>query len=318
MFVHGIFSSSETWRATSQRLAGVLQITPYLADLPSTAVLESQAAVLDNAFAGLPASTIAIGHSQGGLISRQWSRTKALSGLLTLGTPHTGALAHRSRPGPHQLQLAGLQPCRAGHGHGLGAGLCLAGGRRPPGVPLQHPVGVVERRGDAHLLGGSRRLRARRSAARAGVGLPQRPQHLQQLCARGRGSGQTGRADLHRHRLLAGRRRGRSGPGPARAGVERHPDQPAGARLRGRVARHQLPANQLPRPRLRDAPAQPGGDDARHGSAVVRRGYRRPQLQHATRRHRRGRQPAVSRARAPSTSGSVDRRTPRRRARATA
>ena len=91
VFVHGIFSSSETWRATSQRLAGVLQITPYLVDMPSTAVLETQTAVLNNALAGLPASTIAIGHSQGGLISRHWSRTKALRGILTLGTPHTGA-----------------------------------------------------------------------------------------------------------------------------------------------------------------------------------------------------------------------------------
>jgi pimeloyl-ACP methyl ester carboxylesterase len=91
VFVHGIFSSSETWRATAQRLANVLQIAPYLIDMPSTAVFESQTAVLNNAHAGLPANTIAVGHSQGGLISRQWSRTKALRGILTLGTPHTGS-----------------------------------------------------------------------------------------------------------------------------------------------------------------------------------------------------------------------------------
>ena len=91
VFVHGIFSSSDTWRATSQRLANVLQITPYLVDMPSTAVFETQTAVLNNAFAGLPANAIAVGHSQGGLISRQWSRTKPLRGILTLGTPHTGS-----------------------------------------------------------------------------------------------------------------------------------------------------------------------------------------------------------------------------------
>ena len=65
--------------------------------------------------------------------------------------PHAGhaahrRAAHRSRPRPHQLQLAGLQPGRARHGHGVGAGVRLAGGRRTPGLPLQHPVVVVERR----------------------------------------------------------------------------------------------------------------------------------------------------------------------------
>jgi pimeloyl-ACP methyl ester carboxylesterase len=91
VFVHGIFSSAETWRATSQRLAGTLQIAPYLVDMPSTAVLETQTAVLNSALGGLPANAIAVGHSQGGLISRQWSRTKSMRGILTLGTPHTGS-----------------------------------------------------------------------------------------------------------------------------------------------------------------------------------------------------------------------------------
>ena len=91
VFVHGIFSSSNTWHATSQRLANVLQIAPHLVDTPSTAVFETQTAVLNGALGGLPANTIAVAHSQGGLISRQWSRTKALRGILTLGTPHTGS-----------------------------------------------------------------------------------------------------------------------------------------------------------------------------------------------------------------------------------
>ncbi len=91
VFVHGIFSSSDAWRATSQRLAATLQIAPHLPDLPSTSVLETQTAALDGALGGLPANTIAIGHSQGGLVTRQWSRTKALRGILTLGTPHTGS-----------------------------------------------------------------------------------------------------------------------------------------------------------------------------------------------------------------------------------
>lgn len=90
VFVHGGFASSETWRDAASRLAGTLQITPHLVDLPSTSVFEQQTAVLHAAKGSLPAHTIAIGHSNGGIVSRQWSRTRPLGGILTLGTPHTG------------------------------------------------------------------------------------------------------------------------------------------------------------------------------------------------------------------------------------
>ncbi len=91
VFVHGIYSNGETWRATSQRLASVMQIQPSVAELPSTAVLETQTATLDGQMRSLPANTIAVGHSQGGLIARQWSRSRPLGGILTLGTPHGGS-----------------------------------------------------------------------------------------------------------------------------------------------------------------------------------------------------------------------------------
>jgi pimeloyl-ACP methyl ester carboxylesterase len=91
VFVHGIFSNGDEWRRTSARLANVLKIEPHVVDLTSTAVFEQQTAALDGAKRGLPASTIAVGHSQGGLISRQWNRTKPLKGILTMGTPHSGS-----------------------------------------------------------------------------------------------------------------------------------------------------------------------------------------------------------------------------------
>ncbi len=91
VFVHGIFASSSSWTATAQRLAAVVRITPHVVDLPSTARFETQVAALDGQMRGLPASTIAIGHSQGGLIARDWSRSRPLKGLLTLGTPHRGS-----------------------------------------------------------------------------------------------------------------------------------------------------------------------------------------------------------------------------------
>lgn len=96
VFVHGIFSNGDNWRQTSARLATVLQIEPHVVDLPSTDYLENQTARLHAEQGGLPTHSIAVGHSQGGLISRQWSRQKALRGILTLGTPHAGAPISRN------------------------------------------------------------------------------------------------------------------------------------------------------------------------------------------------------------------------------
>ncbi len=92
VFVHGFASSQQTWQAAATRLAATLRIQPHGADLPWDQTIETQAAVLNGAKGGLPASTIAVGHSQGGVVSRQWSRSKPLFGILTLGTPHTGSL----------------------------------------------------------------------------------------------------------------------------------------------------------------------------------------------------------------------------------
>ncbi|MGE0359200.1 MAG: hypothetical protein AB7H93_00390 [Vicinamibacterales bacterium] len=90
VFVHGGFASSDTWREAANRLAGTLQIAPHLVDLPSTSVFETQTAVLTAAKGHLPPTTIAVGHSNGGIVSRQWSRSRQLGGILTLGTAHTG------------------------------------------------------------------------------------------------------------------------------------------------------------------------------------------------------------------------------------
>ena len=53
--------------------------------------LESQASEMQASFGGLPNSTIAVGHSLGGLVARQWSRSHELDGLITLGAPNRGA-----------------------------------------------------------------------------------------------------------------------------------------------------------------------------------------------------------------------------------
>jgi hypothetical protein len=48
-------------------------------------------AQVQNEIGGLPSSTVAVGHSNGGLVARQWSRMHYLDGLVTLGTPNRGA-----------------------------------------------------------------------------------------------------------------------------------------------------------------------------------------------------------------------------------
>lgn len=95
VFLHGFASSQDTWHAAATRLSATLRIEPHRVNLPWHEAIETQAATAQNAKGGLPPSTIAVAHSQGGVVARQWSRSKPLSGILTLGTPHTGSLLAR-------------------------------------------------------------------------------------------------------------------------------------------------------------------------------------------------------------------------------
>jgi pimeloyl-ACP methyl ester carboxylesterase len=91
VFVHGFAADASTWTAAAGRLHVELAITPYLPSLPWGEPFGTQANSLQSQLGGLPASTIAIGHSNGGLVSRQWSTQRPLSGILTLGSPLQGA-----------------------------------------------------------------------------------------------------------------------------------------------------------------------------------------------------------------------------------
>jgi pimeloyl-ACP methyl ester carboxylesterase len=93
VFVHGFTGDQNTWQATASRLQQQLAIRPYLPQLRWQETFETQAAELQWQFGSLPASTIAVGHSNGGLVSRQWSMQHPLTGLLTVGTPNFGAPA---------------------------------------------------------------------------------------------------------------------------------------------------------------------------------------------------------------------------------
>lgn len=95
VFVHGIFSDAGAWSATAARLANTLRFEPHTVNLPSTSTIENQAGSLNGQKGWLPTNTLAVGHSQGGLVAREWSRSKTLRGILTIGTPHGGALLSR-------------------------------------------------------------------------------------------------------------------------------------------------------------------------------------------------------------------------------
>jgi len=93
VFVHGLGSSGDTWQGTASRLQSSLAIHAEAPSLSWRSLYESQANELQQRVGGYGADIIAVGHSNGGLVSRQWSRQHPLSGLVTLGSPHRGAPA---------------------------------------------------------------------------------------------------------------------------------------------------------------------------------------------------------------------------------
>src|SRR4029450_11796597 len=90
VFIHGMGSGPETWQETADRLQSRLQISPDRAQVSWWNAVESQASEMQARFGGLPGSTIAVGHSLGGLVARQWGRSHQLEGLITLGSPNPG------------------------------------------------------------------------------------------------------------------------------------------------------------------------------------------------------------------------------------
>jgi pimeloyl-ACP methyl ester carboxylesterase len=91
VFVHGLNGNANTWNPAAARLQAELAISPYVPTLPWAEPFGTQAGRLQSQLGALPASTIAIGHSNGGIVSRQWSTQHSLSGVVTVGSPQRGA-----------------------------------------------------------------------------------------------------------------------------------------------------------------------------------------------------------------------------------
>jgi pimeloyl-ACP methyl ester carboxylesterase len=93
VFLHGLASGPSTWSGAASRLAARVPIAPKIPSLGWDNPYGVQANRLnaDPAYRDLPASTIVVGHSNGGIVAREWSRVHPVSGIVTLGSPHGGA-----------------------------------------------------------------------------------------------------------------------------------------------------------------------------------------------------------------------------------
>jgi pimeloyl-ACP methyl ester carboxylesterase len=93
VFIHGFGAEASDWAATADRLKASVAITPHLPAIKWREKYETQAKTLHSqpAYQGLPTNAVAIGHSNGGIVAREWSKLHRLGGIVTLGTPHLGA-----------------------------------------------------------------------------------------------------------------------------------------------------------------------------------------------------------------------------------
>ena len=86
VFIHGLGSDSHTWDQAVSRLTPFLAIQPYQVDLDWRAFYETQAAQVQQQV-GSAGNVIAVGHSNGGVIARQWSRSRDVGASSRLGRP---------------------------------------------------------------------------------------------------------------------------------------------------------------------------------------------------------------------------------------
>lgn len=101
LLVHGIQSDASTWTHTRDTLNGTGNYSASAINLTWTDHLSSQASAISSYLTGtgVASSTILVGHSQGGLVSRLATVSTGVAGILTIGTPHAGAPIVGSGPG---------------------------------------------------------------------------------------------------------------------------------------------------------------------------------------------------------------------------
>ena len=93
VFMHGFGAEASDWAPTADRLRGAVALQPHIPPLPWREEYGRQASELESRaeYRTLPPSTVVVGHSNGGVVAREWSRLHRINGIVTIGTPHRGA-----------------------------------------------------------------------------------------------------------------------------------------------------------------------------------------------------------------------------------
>jgi hypothetical protein len=91
VFLHGLLGNQATWSDAAANVQSQLTVSSHSLDLTWQEHYAVQADQVQAAFGYLPGTTIAIGHSNGGVVAREWSKRHNLGGIVTVGTPHYGA-----------------------------------------------------------------------------------------------------------------------------------------------------------------------------------------------------------------------------------
>ncbi|MEO5820478.1 MAG: hypothetical protein ABIT71_08215 [Vicinamibacteraceae bacterium] len=88
---HGLASTGDTWIDAGVRLSTQLAVQVHRPTTDWKRPYEEQASQLQSMYGGLNATTVALGHSNGGVVAREWSKARPLGGIVTLSSPHGGA-----------------------------------------------------------------------------------------------------------------------------------------------------------------------------------------------------------------------------------
>ncbi len=99
VFVHGLASAGSSWREAAERLQATLAMHAETPDLSAGATYEVQADQLGARAATVGHDVVVVGHSNGGVVARQWSRD--LRALGAAPRPRRPCLRARARTG-HQ------------------------------------------------------------------------------------------------------------------------------------------------------------------------------------------------------------------------
>ncbi len=91
VFIHGLRATDATWADAAGRLEDELAIAAYRPNPDWRSTFSDQANQVEQSVSEVAGSPIAIGHSNGGVVAREWSRRHPLRGLVTLGAPNQGA-----------------------------------------------------------------------------------------------------------------------------------------------------------------------------------------------------------------------------------